>query len=53
VVLNGASGKHIKVHNLRIGGRLFDLVVEPMRATLIRGGKVVAVASGKVEKVKI
>ena len=53
VVLNGASGKHIKVHNLRIGGRLFDLKVEPKRATLSQNGKVVGIAVGKVERVKI
>ncbi len=51
VTLNGVSGKHIRVHNLRLAGGLYELSVEPKGATLSRGGKVVARVVGKVGKV--
>jgi hypothetical protein len=53
ILLNGTSGRHIKIHNLRIHGRLFDVKIEPKRAILTSKGAVVAVARGKVLKVRI
>jgi len=53
VLLNGNSGRHIKVHNLRIGGRLYDVVVEPQKAVLLQNGKPVAVARGKVAAIRL
>jgi len=48
IVLNGASGRHIKIHNLRIGGRLYDVTIEPNKAVLTQKGQVIAVARGKI-----
>ena len=53
ISLNGASGRHIRVHNLRLNGRIFDLVVEPTKAMLLERGKVVGVARHKVEFVRL
>ena len=51
--LNGNSGRRIAVHNLRLKGRIFDLHIEPHKATLREHGNIVAIARGKVTKVKI
>ncbi len=48
VVLNGASGRSIQIHNLRIQGRIFEVIIEPRKAVLMEKGKVVAVARGKI-----
>lgn len=53
VVLNGVSGRHVKIHNLRIGGKLYEVLIEPRKATLRRNGKVVGVARGKIASVRI
>lgn len=53
ITLNGASGRHIKVHNLRIFGKLYDLTVEPHSAALTRGGKIVAAARGRLASVAL
>ncbi|MDR3690959.1 MAG: PA14 domain-containing protein [Fimbriimonas sp.] len=51
--LNGDSGRHIHIHNLRLGGRLYDVTIEPHRATLRSNGKTVAVARGKVARIRL
>ncbi len=53
IQLNGASGRHIKIHNLRLNGRIFDLTIEPKSAKLTEQGKTIAVAQGKLINVKI
>ena len=51
--LNGNSGRNIAVHNLRIKGRILELHVWPHLATLREHGKLIAVARGKIAKVRI
>ncbi len=48
--LNGASGVHVEIKNFRLGGKLYDLRVEPDHAQLVLDGKVAYEAIGKVEE---
>jgi glycogen debranching enzyme len=45
--LNGASGVHIEIKNFRLGGKTFDLRVEPNRAELRLNGHLFFDAKGK------
>lgn len=49
--LNGDSGVTVRIRNFRLGGRMYDLRVEPHRAALYRGGHKVLEARERAAEV--